>query len=107
MDESISVGGPAGGTSGGQTRGTPKQGGIRSRIAGFFAYLGLLLNIGGSQSGERSEVQGNVQREREEEMQVNRGVRRHRFRRGAKKTRHRRLVRIRRRKRLIVKDEVT
>ena len=81
-----------------------RRGGIRARITAFFAGLCLLFNLGGSTSGERSGVEGDVERVRgtEEDLRFDRGVRGNRLRQGAKKTRHRRLVRIHRRKRLKV-----
>ena len=97
---SSSGGGQAEGADGEEAR----RGGIRARIAAFFAGLCLLFNIGGSTSDERSGVEGDEERVggTEEDLRFDRGVRGNRLRQGAKKTRHRRLVRIRRRKRVKV-----
>ena len=93
---------PGGGRAEGADGEEARRGGIRARIAAFFAGLCLLFNIGGSTSGERSGVEEDEERvggREGEELQFDRGVRGNRLRQGAKKTRHRRLVRIRRRRR--------
>ena len=91
------VGGEEEGVDGEKTANAQRRG----RIAAFFAGLCLLFNFGGAGSGSRSNVQRDVEMDKEEER-LDRGVRGNRLRQGAKKTRHRRLVRIRRRRRVKV-----